>query len=142
LDIKGYILPDELLYDKKHFWIKDKDTFITLGMTDFAVRLAGEFVFVDIVEPGKKVEKDKVFMSVESGKWVGRVTSPIDGEIVEVNEELEFEPEKLNEDCYEEGWLVKIKIRDRSQLEELMTVKEVEPWLLDEIKRVKGEDKE
>lgn len=140
MDIKGYIFPDELLYDKRHFWIKDEGTFIILGMTDFAVRLAGEFVFVDIGNPGRKVEKDQMFMSVESGKWVGRVYSPIDGEIIAVNEELEFEPERINEDCYGDGWLVKISVKDRSQLADLMDVKQLEPWLIDEIKRVKGEE--
>ena len=81
MKIEGYNFPDNLKYDKHHFWSKIEDDLLTMGMTDFAVRLAGEFVYVDIVEPGKKVAKDKVFMSAESGKWVGRVYAPEDGEI-------------------------------------------------------------
>lgn len=137
--IEGYHLPDELKYDQNHFWEKVSGDVLIMGMTDFAVRLAGEFVFVDVVETGKKVQKGKVFMSVESGKWVGRVVSPVDGEIVAFNEDLEFEPERINEDPYGKGWLVKIKVEQEDQLAELMDVQTLEPWLKEEIKRVKGE---
>jgi glycine cleavage system H protein len=110
-----------------------------MGMTDFTVRLAGEFVYVEVIEPGRKVQKGEVLMSVESGKWVGRVYAPADGEVVAFNDSLEFEPEKINEDPYGDGWLVRIRVADQSQLGELMTVAELEPWLQQEIERVKGE---
>ncbi|ATW25873.1 glycine cleavage system protein H [Candidatus Formimonas warabiya] len=139
MHIEGYHFPDDLKYDRSHFWEKVEGDQVTLGMTDFAVRLAGEFVFADVVEPGKKVHKDQVFMSVESGKWVGRVMAPVDGEITAYNEDLEFEPERINEDPYGKGWLVKIKVYDPSQLAALMDVGMIEPWLKEEIKRVKGE---
>lgn len=140
MDIQGYNFPEGLKYDKNHFWSKIEGDTLTLGFNEFAVRLAGEFVYVDTVDPGTKVQKGVAFMSAESGKWVGRVYSPVDGEIVAYNEDLEFEPDKINQDCYGEGWLVKIKIADKSQLAELLDPKDIEPFIISEIERVKGEE--
>jgi glycine cleavage system H protein len=139
VEIQGYKFPEDLKYDKKHFWEKIEGDTITMGMTDFTVRLAGEFVYVEVIEPGRRVKKGEVLMSVESGKWVGRVYAPADGEVVAFNENLEFEPEKINEDPYGDGWLVRIRVTDQNQLEELMTVDDLEPWLTPEIERVRGE---
>ena len=81
MNIEGFYFPEDLLYDKRHFWSKIKNTIITMGMTDYAVKSAGELVFVESIEPGRKVSQDQVFMSVESGKWVGRVYAPVSGEV-------------------------------------------------------------
>lgn len=139
MQIQGYNFPEGLKYDKNHFWSKLDGDILTMGFNEFAVRLAGEFVYVDMVEPGKKVEQGKAFMSAESGKWVGRVYAPVDGEVVEFNADLEFEPDKINQDPYGEGWLVKIKIAEAGQLGALMDPESLEPWFLSELERVKGD---
>ena len=75
-------------------------------------------------------------MSVESGKWVGRVHAPVSGTVIEVNEELEFEPTMINQDCYGAGWLAKIKIADEGELKNLMKVDDFSKWFIPELRRL------
>ncbi len=132
-----YNYPDDLYYDKRHFWAKIEGDLCTMGMTDFAVKAAGDLVYVEEVSPGKAVSQDKAFMSVESGKWVGRVYAQVSGTVAEVNEELEFDPTLINQDCYGEGWLVKIKMEDPAEVKNLMAIAEYEGWIGKEIERQK-----
>jgi len=117
MKIGDYEFPDDLYYDKDHNWARVEDNIVTQGLRDFGQDLAGELVYVEVPRVGRKVEKGKPFMSMESGKWVGRVNAMVSGEIVEVNEELEWEPSLINKSPYEKGWLVKIKADDLSELE-------------------------
>ncbi|HDH09531.1 MAG TPA: glycine cleavage system protein H [Chloroflexi bacterium] len=117
MKIGDYEFPDDLYYDKDHNWARVEDNIVTQGLSDFGQDLAGELVYVEVPRVGRKVEKGKPFMSMESGKWVGRVNAMVSGEIVEVNEELEWEPSLINESPYEKGWLVKIKAEDLGELE-------------------------
>ncbi|HHW61771.1 MAG TPA: glycine cleavage system protein GcvH [Syntrophomonadaceae bacterium] len=133
----GYNYPDDLYYDKRHFWARVEGDLVTMGMTDYAVKAAGDLVYVEIIEPGKQVSQDKAFMSVESGKWVGRVYAQVSGEVVEINEELEFDPTLVNQDPYGEGWLVKIKMADPEELNNLLKGKDYEAWVSKEIERQK-----
>ena len=116
MKIGDYEFPDDLYYDKDHNWARVEDNIVTQGLSDFGQDLAGELVYVEVPRVGRKVEKGKPFMSMESGKWVGRVNAMVSGEIVEVNEELEWEPSLINESPYEKGWLVKIKAEDLGEL--------------------------
>ncbi len=110
MNIGEYSFPDDLYYEKNHFWAKDDGSGnMILGATDYFQQMAGEIVYIELPMIGTKVEQSKSFSSLESGKWVGRVFAPVSGEIVEVNEELEDSPELLNDDCYGEGWIAKIK---------------------------------
>ena len=104
-------------------------------MNDFAIKLAGQIVFVQLPYEGKAVSAGKKFAKVESGKWLGTVYSPVDGEISAVNEELEEDPELINRDCYGQGWMYRIKTDDMSPLEGLKHGgREVlEPWLQEDI---------
>ncbi len=117
MKIGDYEFPDDLYYDRDHNWARVEDNIVTQGLSDFGQDLAGELVYVEVPRVGRKVEKGKPFMSMESGKWVGRVNAMVSGEIVEVNEELEWEPSLINESPYEKGWLVKIKAEDLGELE-------------------------
>ena len=117
MKIGDYEFPDDLYYDKDHNWARVEDNIVTQGLSDFGQDLAGELVYVEVPRVGRKVERGKPFMSMESGKWVGRVNAMVSGEIVEVNEELEWEPSLINESPYEKGWLVKIKAEDLGELE-------------------------
>lgn len=132
-----YNYPDDLYYDKRHYWTRIDGDLVTMGMTDYAVKSAGDLVYVEAVSTGKKVIQDKAFMSVESGKWVGRVYAQVSGVLTEINEELEFDPTLVNQDCYGEGWLVKIKMDNPDELNNLMTITEYETWIGKEIERQK-----
>jgi glycine cleavage system H protein len=118
--IDQYEFPDELYYDKEHAWARVEGNTVTIGMTQFGQDLAGEIVYVEVPRVGRAVSQGEAFMSMESGKWVGRVKSPISGEIVEANEEVEWESTVVNEDPYGEGWLAKIDASDLGELDNLM----------------------
>jgi len=112
--------PDDLKYHAEHDWARvDGDT-ATLGITWYAQDQLGEVVFFDPPEVGKTIAKDEPYAEVESVKAVSDVIAPVSGEIVEVNEALKDAPEQINDDSYGEGWLVKVKLSDPSELDSLM----------------------
>ena len=112
--------PDDLKYHPEHDWARvDGDT-ATLGITWYAQDQLGEVVFFDPPEVGKQITKDSPYAEVESVKAVSDVIAPVSGEIVEVNEALKDSPEQINDDSYGEGWLVKVKLSDPSELDDLM----------------------
>ena len=120
MKIAGYEFPDDLYYDKTHGWAKVDGNTVTQGLTDFGQKIAQEIVFVEIPRTGRDVEQGQTFMSMESGKWVGRVEAVATGKIAEVNDELEWEPSTINESPFEDGWLVKIEASDIGEIENLM----------------------
>lgn len=105
----GYSFPDDLKYEKNHFWAKKEGDLVVMGASEFISKQAGDITFVDLPEEDDEVTQGKPFGSIESGKWVGRIYAVVSGEIAEVNEDLEDEPEKINEDPYGEAWICKIK---------------------------------
>lgn len=119
--------PQDLKYTKEHEWIRDNgDGTATVGITDFAQSELGDIVFVEIEPEGFEFDQDEVFGTVEAVKTVSELFAPVGGEILEINEKLEMEPELVNDDPYGEGWMVKISIEDNSQLNELMSPDEYE----------------
>ncbi len=115
--------PKELKYTREHEWIRDNgDGTVTVGITDFAQNELGDIVFVEIDKVGESVDKDGTFGTVEAVKTVSELYMPVSGEILEWNEALEDEPELINEDPYGKGWMIKIKMSDPAQLEELLSV--------------------
>ncbi len=118
--IDKYEFPDDLYYDKEHVWAKVDGNIVTIGMSQFGQELAEEIVYIEVPRVGRAVAKGEAFMSLESGKWVGRVKAPISGKIVEVNEEIEWESDLVNNAPYCAGWLAKIEAADLSELDELM----------------------
>ncbi|MBZ9652329.1 glycine cleavage system protein GcvH [Psychroflexus montanilacus] len=112
--------PDNLKYTKDHEWIKiDGDT-ATIGITDFAQSELGDIVYVEVETVGETLDKDEVFGTVEAVKTVSDLYLPLTGEILEFNEELEDEPEMVNEEPYEKGWMIKMKIANQDEVKELM----------------------
>jgi len=114
--------PENLKYTKEHEWVKvleDGQTAL-VGITDFAQSELGDVVFVELKEAGTALNVEDVFGTVEAVKTVSDLFAPVAGEIVEMNEELETEGEKVNQSPYEEGWMVKIKMSDPTQLDALM----------------------
>ncbi len=120
MQIGPYDFPDDLYYDDEHNWARVEDNVVTQGMSDMGQDLAGEIVYVETPRTGREVEQGKPFMSLESGKWVGRVKAALSGKIIEANEEIEWESTIINESPYDEGWMVKIEASDLSELNALM----------------------
>ena len=112
--------PDNLKYSKDHEWIRVEGDEAFVGITAFAASELGDIVFVDVDTEGESLDQDEVFGSVEAVKTVSELFLPVAGEVLEFNEGLEDAPEAVNEDPYGEGWMVKIKINDASQLDGLM----------------------
>jgi glycine cleavage system H protein len=109
---------------------------MVMGMDDFAQKMAGEIVYVQLPSEGKTVTQGKKFAKMESGKWLGKIIAPVSGELVAVNEDLETNPEFINEDCYGKGWIFKIKPDDVSELNNLIHGPEaVEKWILADIEK-------
>ena len=114
-------IPKELKYTKDHEWVRiDGDT-ATVGVTDFAQGELGDIVFVEIETVDESLDMEEVFGSVEAVKTVSDLFMPISGEVIEFNEALETDPELVNSDPYGEGWMIKIKIADKSELNDLLT---------------------
>ncbi|MBI9040287.1 glycine cleavage system protein GcvH [Lutibacter sp.] len=114
-------VPSNLKYTKDHEWVKVEGETATIGITDFAQSELGDIVYVDVDTLDETVEKDEVFGSVEAVKTVSDLFMPLTGEVIEFNEGLEDEPEKVNSDPYGEGWMIKISIADASQIEDLLS---------------------
>jgi glycine cleavage system H protein len=113
-------IPEELKYTKDHEWVKIEGDIATVGITDFAQGELGDIVYVDIETVDETIAQNEVFGSVEAVKTVSDLFMPISGEIIEFNELLEDAPEKVNSDAYGDGWMVKIKISESSEIESLL----------------------
>jgi len=114
-------IPSELKYTKDHEWIKIDGDIATIGITDFAQGELGDIVYVDIETIGEELDQEEVFGTVEAVKTVSDLFLPLTGEILEFNENLESDPELVNNDPYGEGWMIKLKISDAAQIEGLLT---------------------
>jgi glycine cleavage system H protein len=114
-------VPAELKYTKDHEWIKVDGDIATIGVTDFAQSELGDIVYVEIETVGENLDKEEVFGSVEAVKTVSDLFMPVGGEVIEFNEELESAPEAVNEDPYGKGWMIKVKISDVSELDDLLS---------------------
>jgi len=124
--------PDDLKYTKEHEWVRVKGSVATVGITDWAQDQLGEIVFVELPEEAEEVEKDDTFGVVESTKSVNDLYVPLSGAVVEVNDPLIDSPEMINEDCYGEGWMIKIEISNKDELDELMNAEEYEAFIKEE----------
>ncbi len=113
-------IPAELKYTKDHEWITIEDDVATVGITDFAQSELGDIVYVEVETLDETLDKDAIFGTVEAVKTVSDLFLPLSGEIIAFNEGLEDEPEKVNSDPYGEGWMIKIKISDPSEIETLL----------------------
>jgi len=114
-------IPSELKYTKDHEWVKIEGEVATIGITDFAQRELGDIVYVDVDTLDETIDKDEVFGTVEAVKTVSDLFMPLTGELIEFNDELEDNPEKVNTDPYGEGWMIKIKISNTSEIELLLS---------------------
>ena len=117
-------IPEELKYTKDHEWVNIDGAIVTVGITDFAQSELGDIVYVEVDTLDETLEADAVFGTVEAVKTVSDLFLPVTGEIIAFNEALEDEPEKVNEDPYGAGWMIKIKVADTADLEALLSAEE------------------
>jgi glycine cleavage system H protein len=117
--INNYEFPDDLYYTKEHVWVRVEGNLATVGLSQFGQIIAGDILFVEAPRQGREVAKDEAFMSMESGKWVGRIKSPLSGKIMEPNPDLEWETNLVNSDPYGKGWLAKIDSTNLKELDDL-----------------------
>jgi glycine cleavage system H protein len=139
-DIKGYDMPDDLYYHKEHSWARVDGDKVTVGMTDFFQKEAGDVVFVDLPEEEDEVEQGEVCGKIQSRKWIGKLVSPLSGEILEVNEDLEEDTSLINSDPYGKGWVLALKASELDdELENLLHGEAVSEFIESEIRRAEEE---
>ena len=117
-------IPAELKYTKDHEWVRAEKGVATVGITDFAQGELGDIVFVEIETKGETLDKDEVFGTIEAVKTVSDMFMPVSGEVMEVNPKLEETPDIVNKDPYGEGWMVKIRMSDPGQFDDLLSAKQ------------------
>ena len=113
-------IPSNLLYTKDHEWISINDNIATIGITSFAQGELGDIVYVEVETEGEELNSEEVFGSIEAVKTVSDLFMPLSGEIIEFNEELETQPELVNSDPYEAGWIIKIQMNNNDEVEKLL----------------------
>jgi glycine cleavage system H protein len=123
--------PNDLRYTKEHEWarLNEGGTLVTIGVTKFAVESLGDITQVDLPKEGEELKKDAVFGTVESVKAVSDLFSPVTGKVLKVNDPLGDSPEYINEDCYDEGWMDQIEMKDPKELDALMSAEQYQAYL-------------
>jgi len=121
--------PPGLKYSKEHEWVATEESVATIGITDHAQEQLGEIVYIELPSIGEKISKDDPFGVVESVKAVSDIYAPVSGTVIEVNEDLAESPEAVNEDPYGDGWLIKVRVSDASDLDDLMDNEEYEEMI-------------
>ncbi|MEJ2635794.1 MAG: glycine cleavage system protein GcvH [Calditrichia bacterium] len=113
-------IPEKLKYTKDHEWAKVEDDVVTIGITDYAQGELGDVVYVELPEVGSTTTQGESFGTIEAVKAVSDLFAPVSGEVLEVNDKLTDEPETINKDAYGAGWIIKIKMSDKSELDNLL----------------------
>jgi glycine cleavage system H protein len=121
--------PSDLRYTQEHEWARLDGKVATIGITKFAVEQLGDITMVDLPKEGESISKGAVFGTVESVKAVSDLFAPLSGKVVKVNDPLNDTPEVVNEDCYDEGWMIQVEVSDAKELEALMTAEKYEEYL-------------
>ena len=103
-------IPEKLLYTKEHEWVKKEDEQVTIGITDFAQSQLGDIIFLELPEVGQKIVSGEPFGEIEAVKTVSELYAPINGAVIEINEDLEDNPDNINQDCYGSGWIIKVEL--------------------------------
>ena len=127
MEHKGYKLVEDVRYHKEHMWARREGELVVVGVTDFAQRLAGDIVYVDMPMEGDIVTKDKPFGTIETGKWVGKLYAPVNGSVAAYNEAVEDDALVINEDPYGRGWVIKVRPSDMAEYDRMLAVADYTP---------------
>jgi glycine cleavage system H protein len=126
------VYPADLKYDREHEWVRVEGEIAVIGISHFAQDQLGEVVYVDLPSAGDEFAAGETFGEIESVKSVSELYSPVSGEVVEVNDDLDAAPETINTDPYGAGWMIKVKMADASQIESMMAADEYESFIANE----------
>ena len=124
--------PDDLLFTKEHEWLRIADDAGSIGISDHAQKELGEIVYIELPKPGMKFNSGESFGSVESVKAVSELFIPVSGEVIEINEELGAAPEKINEDPYGAGWMIRVRLLNQAETADLMSAEEYDEYTTEE----------
>lgn len=124
--------PENLLYTKEHEWVKVEDNEVTIGITDYAQKELGDIVFVELPALDEELEQSKRFGVVESVKTVSDLFSPLSGKVIEANTSLEAEPELVNSSPFENGWMLKLEIKNKEEIETLLSAADYKKFVEEE----------
>jgi len=125
-------VPDNLKYTREHEWARIRGKTATIGITNYAQDQLGDIVYVELPDVADEVAKDEQFGTIESVKTVSDLFSPVSGEVLKINEQLEDRPELVNEDPYGDGWMIQVQITDPDELDDLMSTEEYEAFVEEE----------
>lgn len=117
-------IPENLKYTKDHEWVRVEGNIATVGITDFAQSELGDIVFVEIDTEDEELAQEDIFGTIEAVKTVSDLYMPLSGTIIEVNENLESQPELVNKDPYDGGWMVKVEIKDKAEIDKLLSAEQ------------------
>src|SRR5688572_11827201 len=124
--------PDDLLFTKEHEWLRIVGETGTIGITDHAQKELGEIVYVELPKPGMKFKSGETFGTVESVKAVSELFIPVSGEVIEINEELGSAPEKINQEPYEDGWMIRIRLDSQDETADMLSAEEYDEYTKEE----------
>ncbi len=126
------VFPEELKYTDQHEWTRIESDSATIGITDYAQQSLGDIVYVELPEIGTEVKKGEEFGVIESVKAASDTYSPLTGEVTEINEDLQEHPEYINQSPYDKGWIIKLKIKDSSEINDLMNSHQYQEYIKSE----------
>ena len=124
--------PDDLLFTKEHEWLRIADDTASIGISDHAQKELGEIVYIELPKPGMKFNSGESFGNVESVKAVSELFIPVSGEVIEINEDLGAAPEKINEDPYGAGWMIRVRLLNQAETGDLMSAEEYDEYTTEE----------
>jgi glycine cleavage system H protein len=132
---KKYSIPADLFYDTNDFWVKVDGEEALVGMTDYGQSNTGDILYLELAPEGETVKQGERFGSIESGKWVGNLSAPLSGIVLDSNNEVQSNPRQINVDAYGEGWMNKIKLSNPDELKSLMNCQEYSLWVAEQIEK-------
>lgn len=133
MQVGQWYFPDQLWYTREHLWLKVEGQVATVGLTDYAQDTRGDVLYLGLPKDGLQVSRGDYIASIETGKWVGRICSPVSGIIVEVNQRLSGEPQLINKSSYEEGWIYRIQLAGPEETDGFFQGEKFYQWLTAEI---------
>ncbi len=124
-----WLVPEDLLYDRNNYWVKVIGNEAVIGLTHYGQSTTGDVIYLELPPVGTMVRRGEGFGSIESGKWVGKLIPPVTGEVTEINSRAATNPGEVNRAPYTTGWLMKVRLRDPSELESLMPPEAYREWI-------------
>jgi glycine cleavage system H protein len=133
-------VPESLYYSRDNYWVKVEGSEALIGLTEYGQSTTGDIIYLELPPVGKEIEKCEEFGSIESGKWVGKLMSPVTGEVIETNPLLETGFNQVNKDPYSKGWLFRVKLQKPEELDNLLDAAAYREWIQEQEQREQEEE--